>query len=79
MRCDPCVYCRHYYEDWRDYRDTGMVDYGCDCESEWEPDCGKPCKDFKPILASEGLIEQLWEEEEARQYLEDEKARCEDF
>lgn len=77
-RCDPCVHCIHYYEDDRDYRHTGMIDYGCDAEDlsdDWQPGEGIPCPGFKPVLASEGLMEQLWEEEQYKMYLEDEKAR----
>lgn len=81
-KCDPCVLCANYYEDWRDYRDTGMVDCGCsvpDVSGDWQPEDGVPCPGYRPFLASDGLMEQLWEEEEYRQYLEDEKSRCEDY
>lgn len=72
VTCDPCVHCTHYYEDYRDWNHTGMVDCGCDCDCEWDgPDCGVPCPGFRPILASEGLLQQLWDEEEARMWCED--------
>lgn len=69
--CDPCQHCQYYrvYYD----RDIGW-DYGCACpEEEFAVYDVKPCPHFKPILPSDGLYEQLanedeqkfWEEQEA--------------
>lgn len=66
---DPCHYCQHYSETYD--RHTGVTD--CDCGSDYgfHEDFGKkPCPGFRPILASDGLFEQLYYEEEARVYLE---------
>lgn len=79
MTCDPCQFCQHCYDD-SDYS-VGYCGYGCTFyedhegdDDEWEPGCGRKCPGFFPVLASDSLLEQLWNEEQARQYLEDEKA-----
>ena len=65
MSCDPCVFCQNYAEGYD--RHTGMVLGDCALPPEiWDgPDSGVPCKGFFPLLASDGLLEQLWEEDEA--------------
>lgn len=77
--CDPCRFCQHYseYED----RDTGWTDEGCNAPEEFPIFDGgeKPCRYFKPILASDGLFEQLAEEDEERYYLERGKEFEEEF
>ena len=83
MTCDPCQFCQHIYDD--SDPSVGMEGYGCSYfdgpveDDEWEPGCGRKCPGFFPVLASDGLLEQLWNEEQARQYLEDMKALEEDM
>lgn len=61
MSCDPCQFCAHY-----------IVEY--DRNIGWSYDCAvnaedlKPCPGFTPRLASDGLYEQLFNEEEAEYY-----------
>lgn len=67
--CDPCRYCRHYseFED----RSTGYLDTGCSAEEEFPIYDGvKPCPYFRPLLASDGLFDQLAEEGEMRYWLD---------
>ena len=71
----PCYHCQHYGE----YMDphTGYIEDWCDAPEEFKYyEGGRPCPHFKPMLASDGLLEQLANEEEARFYqsLEDQEA-----
>lgn len=71
--CDPCRHCQHFSE----YYDssTGITDYGCSAEREFPvADGEKPCKYFRPILASDGLLEQIAEEEDERFWTKQMKA-----
>ena len=75
---DPCHHCQHYGE----YYDgnTGITDCDCDYDYGFHEDFGKtPCPGFKPILASNGLFEQLHCEEEERFYRECEKEYKESY
>ena len=65
--CNPCLLCKNYFCDYD--RQTGYYDEGCLVTDEltfFEDDV-KPCPAFKPGLASDGLYEQLYYEEEAAQ------------
>jgi len=65
MTNDPCQFCQNLYDD--SDPSVGMEGYGCKffdtdamLEDEgWECGCGRPCRGFKPILASEGLYYDL--------------------
>lgn len=69
MECDPCKLCGHYCEAYD--RHTGYTDVGCDADVEFAIEDVRPCPYFKPILPSEGLLEQLYYEQEMKEYLED--------
>lgn len=75
MNCDPCLFCRHLYDD--SDSSVGMYGYGCAADDDGlETNGGEgkfPCPSFSPGLASDGLFEQLANEEMARQYLEEEE------
>lgn len=63
-QCDPCRYCQNFSESYDD--DTGYIDYGCKADVEFIiMENVKPCPYYKPILASDGLFEQIaeWEDE----------------
>lgn len=63
--CDPCSYCQNFSETYDS--DTGYSDYGCKADDNFPySDRMKPCPYFKPILASDGLFEQIseWKDEE---------------
>lgn len=68
--CDPCRFCQHYaeFED----RSTGWVDQSCNAEEEEFPvmNGSTPCPYFVPFLASDGLFEQLADEQEQREWEE---------
>lgn len=67
---NPCSYCANYREGPMDM-DTGYVDIECLAEEEFEGcEKGIPCPSFTPILASDGLMEQLFNEHEEEIYRE---------
>ena len=69
--CDPCQFCQYYSVSYD--RDIGW-DYGCACPEEEFAVCDvKPCPYFKPILPSDGLYQQLADEEEQKFWEEQEK------
>ena len=72
MTCEPCLHCQNIVDedDWS----VGYFGYSCKVDSDWESGCGHPCKDFKPVLPSFYLENQLIEEQIAQQYIEDEIA-----
>lgn len=73
----PCYHCQHYGAalDWH----TGIEDEWCDAPDEFLFQEGvKPCPHFRPLLASDGLLEQLANEEEARFYQSLEEQEGED-
>lgn len=57
--CDPCVFCQNYAEGYD--RHTGIVCGDCRLPPDvWDgPDSGEPCKGFFPLLASDGLFDEL--------------------
>lgn len=69
---DPCHHCQHYSEDYD--RDTGITDCDCGYEYGFHEEFGiTPCPGFKAVLASDGLFEQLFNEEEERFYREEQE------
>ncbi len=65
----PCYHCQHYGVEYD--RHTGLEDEWCDAPDEFLFYEGRrPCPHFRPILPSEGLFEQLADEEDARFYQE---------
>lgn len=72
--CDPCPFCIHSSTYSVRVGDCAygncMDEWDCDADVEWEGQQQGPCPAFQPILPSEYLIEQLWNEEEARWYKE---------
>lgn len=75
MNCDPCLFCRHLYDD--SDPSVGMYGYGCAADDDGlKTNEGRgefPCPSFSPFKASDGLFDQLADEEMARQYLEEEE------
>lgn len=73
--CDPCRYCQNIYCQVDHIGDCAYgndVSY-CECDADigdWEPGCGSACPAFKPILASDSLLEQIADEEEYRFWME---------
>lgn len=73
--CDPCGSCANLYAQSVYVGGCGygnrVTEEGCDEDiGDWEPGCGSPCPGFKPILASESLMEQIADEEECRFWME---------
>ena len=76
IKCDPCQFCQCAYDD--SDRSVGLEGMGCtfydtDATEEdegWECGCGRPCRGFRSIPASESLIWQLEEEAMAETYSE---------
>jgi len=60
MTCNPCNFCQNLVDD----SDPSVGMYGTACFVDSEFDCEdvhkRPCPDFKPILASEGLECQIF-------------------
>ena len=73
---DPCQFCACAYDD----SDTSVGYYGMGCtfydtdatedDDGWECGCGRPCRGFRPIPASESLLGQL-EDEAAQRFYEE--------
>ena len=67
--CDPCGFCRNLYTQRHRVGDCAygndVYEDGCDADiGEWDPGCESPCPAFKPVLASDSLLEQIADEEE---------------
>lgn len=71
--CNPCDHCRHQYDDFDE--SVGLYGTGCSADDiglETNERSGKfPCPSFSPFMASDGLFDQLADEEMARQYMEE--------
>lgn len=76
MTCDPCMFCKHIYDD--SDESVGLYGYGCDAEEEFEPGQGTPCPSFVPQFVSDGLFQQIADEDEARFWSEMEKEKEEE-
>ena len=68
-RCDPCQWCRNVYDD--SDESVGLYGYGCTAADDGADDeelfdYARPCKHFIPMFASDGLFNQLFNEEEER-------------
>lgn len=71
MNCNPCDHCVHYacYED----RSTGWIDEDCKVGGDFVYEGARPCSQFAPIPASQGLIEQIEDEREYQDWLEEQE------
>lgn len=73
MVCDPCTFCVHIFDD--SDESVGLYGYGCDIEEDFENGQGVPCPSFSPRFASDGLFQQIADEDEERMYREQELER----
>ena len=66
-RCYPCTHCVHYacYED----HSTGWIDEDCKLDGGFLEGV-RPCPQFRAIMPTEGLYEELAEEREYLEWLE---------
>ena len=74
IRGNPCIFCMNLYDD--SDHSVGYEGYGCAAETEYPEvlmnDGIKPCPAFKPVLVSEYLECQLYQESEYRALHEEE-------
>lgn len=70
--CNPCEHCMNLYDD--SDESVGLYGYGCTAQDDGKEtfdDGLRPCPCFKPAgLSSDGLMDQLYYEEEAGYYRE---------
>lgn len=75
MTCDPCGFCAHLCSGFSRIGDCAygndVMEYECDVDVEWAGPENGPCPSFVSILPSDGLYEQLYNEDLAREYAEE--------
>lgn len=64
-KCDPCRFCQN--ATYRYDNSTGISDEGCLAGEDFDYIISEDkCQSFKPFLVSDGLYEQLFNEDQAR-------------